>query len=158
FNPQVGFVRRPGRRLIQELVQLRPHFEKGSLIGNYIRDITVTASDEYAILSDGRTESKTFTGPSGTVEFQDGGTINYSYYRTFDRLIQPFVVGGLRIPIGDYLANGYTAGYSSSKRRAVSASINLQRQDYFGGTQTLWTWGGLVRASYRLSVQPSYQR
>ena len=158
FNPQVGFVRRPGRRLIQDLVQLRPHFEQGTSLGSYIRDITLTASDEYAILSDGRTETKTFTGPYGTVDFQDGGSFNYSYSRTFDRLVQPFVLHGHRIPTGDYRSNGFSIGYSSSKRRQLSGSITVQPQDFYTGIQTLWTWSGLLQASYRLATQLNYQK
>jgi hypothetical protein len=157
FNPQVGFVRRPGRRLVQELAEFRPHFEQG-VIGRFIRDISVTTNYEYAILSDGRTETKSFTGPFGSVEFQDGGTFAYTYYRKFDRLTQPFFLQGLRIPAGDYRSNGYSLGYTSSRRRLVSGSVNLRRQDFYTGTQDIWTWSALVRASYRLSAEWNYQK
>ena len=158
FNPQVGFVRRPGRRLIQELIEFRPHFEQGASLGDFVRDITVTTNYEYAILSDGRTETKSFTGPYGSVEFQDGGTFSYSYYRKFDRLTAVFPLQGLRIPAGDYRSNGYSLGYTSSRRRLLSGSVNLRRQDFYTGTQDIWTWSALVRASYRLSTQLDYQK
>ena len=158
FSPQMGFVRRPGRRLLQELVELRPHFEPGTAVGRFVRDITVTTNYEYAILSDGRTETKSFTGPYGNVEFDDGGTFAYTYYRKFDRLIAPFTTQGVRIPVGDYRTDGYSFGYTSSRRRPFSASANLRRQGFFTGTQDIWTWSALLRASYRLSAQFDYQR
>jgi hypothetical protein len=158
FNPQVGFVRRPGRRLIQDLVQLRPHFEQDNRIGHYIRDISVTTTSEYAILSDGRTETKSILLPNVTVEFQDGGSVNYEHFRSFDRLTQPFLLQGLRIPAGDYRSNGYSFGYSSSKRRLLSAGLNVLQQDFYTGTQDIWTWSALLRASYRLSIQLNYEK
>ncbi|HWP84069.1 MAG TPA: DUF5916 domain-containing protein [Terriglobia bacterium] len=158
FNPQMGFVRRPGRRLIQNLVELRPHFEPGTPVGRFIRDMTLTTNYEYAVLSDGRTETKSFTGPYGNVEFDDGGSFSYTYYRKFDRLIAPFTTQGVRIPAGDHRTDGYSFGYSSSRRRPLSASVNLRRQGFYTGTQDIWTFGALLRASYRLSAQLDYQR
>ncbi|MSO21297.1 MAG: hypothetical protein EXQ56_12745 [Acidobacteria bacterium] len=158
FDPQLGFVRRPGRRLVQELAEFRPHFERGMPLASIIRDATVTTNYEYATLSDGRTETKSFSGPFGNVEFQDGGTFSYTYYRKFDRLTRIFPLQGLQIPAGDYRSNGYALGYTSSRRRLLSASVNLRRQDFYTGTQVIWTWGGILRASYRLSTQLDYQR
>jgi len=157
FNPQVGFVRRPGRRIARNTLEMTPHFQ-GNRIGSVIRDITADIFSEYVILPDGNTESKNLSAPELTLFFADGGTFDYAYGRTFERLVQPFTLQGLRIPAGDYRSNSYYLSYVSSRRRMISGNANVRTGEFYTGTRTTWNWGALVRMNYRLSTQLNYQR
>jgi len=54
---------------------------------------------------------------------------------------------------GKYVVPGFIDGHVHLREMG-----NSDREDFYTGTQDIWTWSALVRASYRLSTQLDYQK
>lgn len=160
FNPEMGFVRRPGRRIIHNEFGTVHRFPRDSQLGSVIRDILPLVITDYAILSDGTTETKLLRFQL-RIEFQDGGAFEGQYKQNFDRLREPFDIrrnGSILIPAGDYRFNESTLWYYSDKSKILSGDIRYSWGGFFSGTWNSTRLIGTFRPSYRFSSSVQYER
>ncbi|MBI4463188.1 MAG: carbohydrate binding family 9 domain-containing protein [Acidobacteria bacterium] len=158
FNPEVGFVRRPGRRIVHNEFGLRLFQRQGSRLVGFIREIFPLVISDYALLPDSQTETKLLR-PQLRIEFQDGGAFEVQYAQNFERLSKPFPIHrDFAISIGDYRFNEFTLSYSSDISKAVSGDIKYRQGDFFSGTKRTLEVGGKFRPGYHFSTSVDYQR
>ena len=63
----------------------------------------------------------------------DGYSASVAFENVFERLLNPFTVGGATIAAGEYESNEAVASYSTSSAREVSFVLGLSYGGYFGG-------------------------
>ena len=157
FNPEVGFVRRPGNKILHGEVGLRFFQEPGSRLGRYIREMSPHLTSEQILLPGNSTETKLLR-PHFRVEFQDSGFFQIQYVQNFERLDEPFdITRRFTVPNGDYRFNEYSLRYSSNNSTAVSGNIEFRNGDFFHGTKQTVLLGATYRPNYRLTTSLSYQ-
>ena len=157
FNPEVGFVRRPGNKILHGEVGLRFFQEPGSRLGRYIREMSPHLTSEQILLPGNSTETKLLR-PHFRVEFQDSGFFQIQYVQNFERLDEPFdITRRFTVPNGDYRFNEYSLRYSSNNSTAVSGNIEFRNGDFFHGTKQTVLLGATYRPNYRLTTSLSDQ-
>jgi hypothetical protein len=158
FNPEMGFVRRRGRRLLRQESELRLRFTPETRLGSVLRDAFLQFNTEHALLADGRTEDKDLRFPF-TFEFQDGSSFFIQYNPAFERVVEPFELPfDFEVPAGDYRSNWVNLSYTSNRSKPLSGYISHGRGGFYGGTSRGWGFGGIVRLNYRLSTSVDYER
>ncbi|MBI4442389.1 MAG: carbohydrate binding family 9 domain-containing protein [Acidobacteria bacterium] len=158
FNPEVGFVRRPGRRILHGEFELRPRLQRDDRLGFLMRDISSGVVSDYAILPDGQTETKLLR-PHFQIEFQDASIFRVQYGLNFERLTRPFRIrSGINIPVGDYRFNEFLVSYASDKSKLFSASLQYETGEFYEGRKKTWTVGGQVLANYQFRASINYER
>ena len=155
FNPEVGFVRRPGRKILHNEFGLRFFQGHDSYLSRYIREISPHLTSEQVILPGSITETKLLR-PQFRVDFQDGSFFQVQYVQNFERLSEPFDIGDLTILSGDYHFNEYAVQYSSNNSAAVAANIGYRNGDFFNGAKRTLELGATFRPNYRLTTSMSY--
>ena len=157
FNPEVGFVRRPGNKILHGEFGLRFFQEPGTWLGRYIREFSPHLTSEQVLLPGNSTETKLLR-PHFRVEFQDSGFFQVEYLQNFERLSEPFdITRHFTIPSGDYHFNEYSLRYSSNNSTAVSGNIEYRNGDFFHGTKQTVLLGATYRPNFRLTTNLSYQ-
>ncbi|MBI4442388.1 MAG: carbohydrate binding family 9 domain-containing protein [Acidobacteria bacterium] len=157
-NPEVGFVRRAGRRIVRNEFAVIPRFDPATPAGRYIRDVTASLTSEYTMLSGGSTETKQMF-PRMQVEFQDGSFFTTQYTKNFERLTRPFsIFTGITLPRGDYRFNEFQISYASDKSKAFWGSVQMQKGDFYNGDKTTWTFGAGFRPNYHIAAALDYER
>jgi len=162
YNPEMGFVRRPGRRIIHNQFAIVPRLRRDSRFGAFIRDIVALLISDYAILPNGETETK-YLRSTLRFEFQDGSIAEGQYVFNFERLKEPFVIGSraanrLVIPIGDYKFNEFLLWYSSNPSKVFSFNARYQKGDFYGGSKHTMILGGKFQPGYPFSTELDYER
>ncbi len=162
FNPEVGFVRRPGRKILHNEIGIRGRLRQGTRLGSFLRDVGGLVLSDYVILPGGVTETK-FLRPQLRLEFQDGGGVESQYTLNFERLSEPFTIGRsasdrITVPIGDYKFNEFMIWYFSDPSKAISVKAIYRRGDFFNGKKKTITLGGTFQPGYRFSISVDYER
>ena len=157
FNPEVGFVRRPGNKILHGEAGLRFFQEPESSLGRYIREISPHLTSEQILLPGNSTETKLLR-PHLRVEFQDSGFFQVEYVQNFERLSEPFdITRRFTVPIGDYHFNEYSLRYSSNNSTAVAGNIQYRNGTFYHGTKQTLRLGATYRPNYRLTTSLSYE-
>jgi len=157
FNPEVGFVRRAGRKILHGEFGLRFFQEPDSSLGRYIREISPHLTSEQLLLPGSITETKLLR-PQFRVEFQDSGSFQAEYVQNFERLSNSFdITRHFTIPSGDYHFNEYSLRYSSNNSTAVAGNIEYRNGDFYHGTKQTVRLEATYRPNYRLTTSLSYQ-
>src|SRR5207302_2359866 len=105
FDPQMGFVRRGNVGNYSEDIFWKPRFRKSDTVQYLTFQMS---ADYYKGLSTGKVESRTQEASVG-VTFQNGGSITFDAFQTFDRLIKRFAIRpNITIAPGDYTYLQYT--------------------------------------------------
>jgi hypothetical protein len=158
FNPEMGFVRRSGRRLIGHEFQFRPRLSPETRVGALVRDLYFTVNSDHVLLSTGKTETKYLLMQFRT-EFQDGGIFGTHREENFERLLEPFEISdGIILPPGDYRFNESKVWYFSNRSKPLSGNVEYLWSDFYSGKRKELVLEGRVRPSYRLSTAVNYQR
>ena len=158
FNPEMGFVRRPGRRILRNEVLLRPRLRYETRLGSVIRDVVFSLQSEQTLLSGSATETK-FLRPQLQIISQKGSTFQVRHTRNFERLFEPFKISdGIVIPLGYYHFNDLLVSYSSDQSRALSGSLTYNWGDFFDGSKRTLQASAEIRGNYRLSTSIDYER
>ncbi|MBI4465011.1 MAG: carbohydrate binding family 9 domain-containing protein [Acidobacteria bacterium] len=160
FKADVGFVRRPGRRILHNELGLRPRLNRETRVGSFLREIFPLVISDYAILPDGKTETKLLQ-PQLRLEFQDGSTIETRFARTFERLTGPFRIRpdkNITIPAGDYPFHEFLLSYSGNKSKALSGNASFSKGDFFTGRKKTLILGASLQPGYHFSTSVNYQR
>ncbi len=158
FNPEMGFVRRRGRRIARNEFGLIFRQSPDTGFGSWVRDIFPGVESEQVFLSDGRTETKTLAFPF-TVEFQDGSAFSMTFNQQFERLTEPFELPfGVETPTGDYRFNETNLSFASDQSDPIAGTFAYGRGDFFGGTTRSVLLAARLRKSYRFSGSVDYER
>jgi len=155
FNPEVGSVRRPGRRIIHTEMGLSARLQKERSVGSFIRDIFPLLISDYTILPNGQTEVKLFR-PQLEISFQDGGGIEAQYIQNFKRADRrPCAI---RLPKGDYRFNEFQVRYFTDKSKVLSVETRYKKCDVFMAEKKTLTVGGKLQPSTRFNIRGEYVR
>ncbi|MBI4478486.1 MAG: carbohydrate binding family 9 domain-containing protein [Acidobacteria bacterium] len=158
FNPAMGFVRRRGRRIVRNVVELRPRLSSSSQLGRYVRDIFLTNNSQYIVLGNGKPETK-YMLHQLRFEFQNSAILGAHYETNFERLTAPFEVSqGVILPVGDYYFNERKVWYTSDRSKLFSGDIEWLWAGFYSGHRTELTLDFQVRPSYRFSTSVNYER
>jgi hypothetical protein len=151
FNPEVGFVRRSD--FTKSSGRLRYSPRPASIY--WIRKLTWEASLDYFEGGSGRMESRKQQGRFN-VELENSDQFTVEANREFERIVDPFSVGGgIEVGPGAYAFTSFRTSYQIGPQRRVSGSISTQWGEFYDGT--IWTIGvnqGRVVVSDRLSLEP----
>ena len=160
FKPEMGFVRRPGRKILHHEFGIRPRLQRTTRLGSIIREFIPLVVSDYAILPNGETETK-FLRSLFRIEFQDGGAFETQYNQNFERLTQPFEIPlrrGTTIPIGDYRFNEFVVWYFSDKSKLFSIDGQYNKGDFYDGKKTTLNLEGRFQPGFRFSTSVEYER
>jgi len=158
FNPEMGFVRRPGRRTLNNEFELQPRPRPETRLASFVRDLSASIASRHILLPDGSTETKS-PRPHFRVEFQDGGIFQSNYTQNFERLIRPFEIHReVVIPAGDYPFEGFSVSYTSDESKLLFGDLSYGWGDFYDGESTTLNLGVRFRPNYRLSTSIDYQR
>ncbi len=152
FNPEVGFVRRDNVKRSFATARFSPRPRSSRIIRKYSWEGQL----EYLQNGAGFMESRQQTGKFN-IELNNSDRLNFEANRNFDRLLTPFRVGGLVIPIGGYNYNDATVSYNFGQQRRLSGNVSLNFGRYYSGDiTTLGLSQGRISITKRLSVEPSF--
>ena len=155
FNPEVGSVRRTGRRIIHTEIGLSARLQQERSVGSFIRDIFPLLISDYTILPTGETEVKLFR-PQLEIKFQDGGGVETQYIQNYKRANRrPCAI---RLPRGDYRFNELKVRYFSDKSNVLSVDAQYKKCDVFMAEKTTLTVGGKLQPSTRFNIRGDYAR
>lgn len=158
FNPEMGFVRQRGRRIVSHAFELRPRMSPQNWFGSLVRDLFFSVNSDYILPATGGTETK-FLLSQIRVLFQDTGMLGTHYEQNFERLARPFEVSrGVLLPAGDYRFNEHKVWYASNRGKALSGTIEYLWAEFYSGKRKELTLSGKVRPSYRLAASVNYER
>ena len=129
YEPEMGFLRRQGRRRWDGGVEWRPRSQREA-----IRDYSIELEGEVFETLDGQVESYNFGLDPFGLQFanEDRGT---TFYETsFERLFEPFeIVDGIVIPAGEYRFDAYGIRFATSESRPIIVRGRLQTGEFFDG-------------------------
>ncbi len=153
FNPEVGFVTRPG------VQRQKIHFERNPRPGRFgIRMLEPQINFAFTEDQTGRLltrQNHNFFG----VRFENGARLSFWYNRWFERLDEPAQLGnGAEIPAGEYKFGDFRASYNSNPARRVYGAFTYGPQGFFGGTRTDVSFTLGTRLTDQLSAEGQYSR
>jgi hypothetical protein len=158
FNPEMGFVRRPGRKIIDHEFDFRPRLSNRTQVGSWIREVSALLTSEHILFSGGATESKQLQ-PRLQVTFQDGSAFQSRYTQNFERLTRSFEISsGFVIPEGDYRFNESSLSYNSDQSKTLSANISYGWGAFYNGEKATLGLVARFRPNYKLSASLDYGR
>ena len=158
FNPDMGFVRRRGRRIVRNVFELRPRLSSTSRLGRYVRDINLSTNSQYIVLANGKPETKYMLNQL-RFEFQNSAILGAHYETNFERLSDSYKVSeGVILPVGDYYFNERKLWYTSDRSKLFSGDIEWLWAGFYSGHRTELTLDFQVRPSYRFSTSVNYER
>ena len=155
FNPEVGFVRRPGVILYDGYASWNPRFDNSDLIRNLIFQAGVAY---YEGATTEQIESRTERLDLG-VRFDNSASINFSIIDNLERLTEVFNIRrDVGIPEGDYGYRRYAVSASSDPARSITGGGNFQWGEFWDGTSESFGGNLSVRPNYNLSLRLDYSR
>ena len=155
FNPEVGFVRRSNMAQYSGDISWRPLVRRSDTIRNLIAS---TSLDYFEGASSGEMETRVQEGTLG-IQFENGGSVNFTTNQTFDRLVRPFAIRpDVVVPVGDYEYLRYTAAVNSGSNRKVNGTGNVNWGEFWDGHNTAVTAELDIRPNYHINVDLSYSR
>lgn len=138
FQPAMGFVRRRAIRESYATVGLHPRPGIPWLL-----EVNPYLALTYTTDLQGSLETREEEGGLG-FNFQDRSSLDFSFTRSFERLVQPFRIReGTSIPVGDYTFAQGEVRYRSSQGKALSGSASFGGGGFFDGSR--YTVSGGVR-------------
>jgi hypothetical protein len=152
FNPEVGFLR-------------RANFEKSSLSARFsprpasiewIRKLTWQGDVDYYEDGAGLMETRVQNG-FFNVELESSDAFTVQGSRNFERLVDPFPVGGgVEVAPGRYSFSNVRASYMFGPQRPVSGTVSVQVGNFYDGTiKSIGVSQGRVVVTNRLGLEPS---
>lgn len=149
FDPGMGFIRRKGIRQWYGTLGAHPR-----LPGAAVLEINPFAEADYITNGSGQRESWEGTLGFG-VTFRDGGVLNLRYNDQRELLEQPFLRGGVTIPVGDYHFRTASASYQTSEGRMLSGNAGISGGGYYDGTRLSLNGGVSWQPDYHLTLDAS---
>lgn len=155
FDPQMGFVGRGNMADYSEDVFWKPRFRKNDTFQLMTFQLS---TDYYKNGSSGKVETRT-AETSATLTFQNGASIGFDAFRTFDRLVKPFAIRPtISIAPGDYIYLQYTPSVHTSPSKKISAVASYVWGDFWTGRQKSFNGELVFKPNYHLNVDLTYSR
>lgn len=152
FDPQVGFVRRPGVRQGYVTAGVHPRPALAA-----IQELNPYGELHYVTDLDGELLTRVGSAAIG-VQFQDGATLNLAYENRFEFLPVDDVISGETVAAGRYTTDEISATFQSSRARPLSANLRASRGGFFDGRRTSLSARASWRLHYRFSVDATLSR
>jgi hypothetical protein len=158
FTPDVGFIRRRDATQYKGDVAWRPLLRSNDLIRNLNFQAVV---DYIGGSASGKVETREQSYITG-IAFESNAQINFTAYRTFDRLDAP-----LRIPAGnphvaiapgDYLFSRYKASFTTNTSRKITGNGTIDWGNFYDGRRKSLSGGLNLRPNFHLAVNIGYDR
>ena len=95
---------------------------------------------------------------SWRTEFATDDALTLTYKGSYELLQRPFEISrGVTLPVGGYSFDDIQLSYNPAPRRPVRANLWISRGTFYSGHKTTFGgWGGRVRVSNQISLEPSY--
>ena len=152
FNPEIGFVRRPGRRQVRNFLEFKPRFGTQTRAGRFVRDVFVSHLNQHILFGEGGTETK-YMLSQVRVGFQNGSELGGHFEQNFERLRRLFEVSrGVILPARDYHFDESKVWYYSDNSRKISANFEYLWAAFYSGDRREITASAQVRPSYRFTA------
>jgi hypothetical protein len=152
FNPEVGFVPRVGMR------RSKIHFERNprpDFLG--IRMMEPMTYIEYITDRTGRMVTRNWHFMLGTI-FDNGAYLVVRHNNHFDRIDDPFRVGGVRVDPGDYRFHDTSVSFNSDQSRRFYYRLNVQPATFYGGDRTDYSADIGFRLTSQLAAGAGFSR
>ncbi|MEM7415061.1 MAG: DUF5916 domain-containing protein [Gemmatimonadota bacterium] len=152
FNPEVGFLPRPGIR------STRLHIERNPRPNFWgIRVLSPMVNWQYTTDQAGLRLTDRWHYMIGA-RFDNGAFLNIWYNDHFDRVQQDFTLNGVTIPVGDYDFGELRVSFDSNPSRRVYYGGMFAPQQFYGGDR--WDAQATLgaRINDRLSAEARYTR
>ena len=150
FNPEVGYVRRPGVRRTYSYARFSPR--PTSLRG--VRKFGWDGFYDRFVLPDGSVQSRLARGAFRT-EFDSGDSFFILYNANYEVLQTTFrIASGVALPQGRYRFNDIQTSLSLGPHRSVSGTISASKGEFYSGDHTSVGYGGRLNLSSQLAMEP----
>jgi hypothetical protein len=136
FTPGVGFVRRRGIRHVYSTVGISPQVFWG-----VVEELNPSIVTHHFTALGGELETREIGGGM-QVGFRDGSRASFNFTDRFERIHEPFSVGGATVPAGEHDFREGSVSYGSSGGRALSGQVNVGGGGFYSGNR--FTIGGSV--------------
>jgi hypothetical protein len=152
FNPEVGFLPRAGIRTTKLHLERNP---RPDFLG--IRVLSPMVNYTYTSSQTGLRLATRWHYMLGT-RFDNGAYLNVWFNDHFDRVEEPFQLGGVAIPAGDYQFGEWRASFDSNPSRRMYYGLMYAPQGFYGGDR--WDAQAKLgaRITDRLSTEAAYTR
>ncbi len=158
FTPDVGFIRRRDVTQYKGDVAWRPLLRSNETIRNLNFQAVV---DYNGGSGSGKVETRDQNVTAG-IAFENNGSVNFTAYRTFDRLANPLRIPSgnphVTIATGDYLFRGYKASFTTNTGRKITGTGAADWGDFYTGRRKSVTGGLNLRPNFHLAVNLNYER
>lgn len=153
FNPEVGFVPRVGIRRSKLFFARTPRPDRWGL-----RLVELVWNVEYFADQTGRLLTRRLWHRVG-MTFEDGSNLSINYNRNFDRLDEPFSVGGtLVVSPGDYSFWDLNIRFAGNPAARFFYRLRYAPQRFYGGERTDLFVNAGFRVTDQLATAASFLR
>ena len=151
FNPEMGYVRRPGFAKYQLNTRFSPRPTRISAVRKFHYQLGWQEFED----SRGGVETREWKGEFKT-EFQNSDEFEATYEQVYERLDQPFdIATDVTVPGGGYDNTLLRTAFKFGEQRPVSGTAFMERGRLWGGDlTTLGFSGGMVKVNAHLSFEP----
>jgi hypothetical protein len=147
FNPEVGFVRRPGIRRSNVELRFSPRLESSALI----RKLSWTGGVAYVEDEAGRVESRD-RDAEFAIEFENADRFAVSYSGTYELVPREFrIASNVIVPAAGYGYDTASLSYTTGPQRLVTGNLRLDYGTFYSGRKV-----GLAATRGRLSFGPKF--
>ncbi len=152
FNPEVGYVQRPGAKWIRGEARGTPYLHRYGLRRLWI-------GPEFDIIFNSENQFETQTLMWGTwLELEKGGWGGIRIRREFEHLEEDFEIReDVIIPPGDYHYTQYNLMLNSEGNTKLTGRLSLNFGDFYDGTRRGFDIRMDFRPTGRFSLEPRYE-
>ncbi|MFN7916303.1 MAG: DUF5916 domain-containing protein [Vicinamibacterales bacterium] len=151
FDPQVGFLRREDFRQSYGALRFSPRPKKSRRVRQYFWQTDLTYIENTAGALETRTRHAYFS-----TEFSSSDNIRVDFTNNHERLVRPFRVSGVTIPVGVYDFSDAKLTYLIGGQRRANGTLTAQVGHYYDGDiRSLGLTSGRVEILKRLSLEPT---
>jgi hypothetical protein len=153
FNPEVGFVRRPGIRRSQAEARFSPRLQSSALI----RKLSWTGGVVYVEDEAGRLESRDQEGEFA-IEFQNADRFAVLYAGAYELVPRAFrIASNVVVPAAGYRYDTVSLAYNTGPQRTVTGNLRLDYGTFYSGHKFGFSaTRGRVSLAPQFFVEPSY--
>jgi hypothetical protein len=152
FNPEVGFVPRVDMRRSKFHAEFNPRPGRWG-----IRMMEPMTNYTYITDQTGRMMSTQWHMMIGT-RFESGAYLNMWHNRYFERLDDPFSVGGVQIDAGDYNFHDWNVSFNSNPSQRFFYRLSWQPQTFYGGDRNDMSASVGLRVTSQLATEAGLSR
>ena len=152
FNPEVGFVRRPGMLRSFGYFRFSPRPKSSKRVRRY----SFSTSLGYLENGAGRLEQRDVDADFST-EFHNSDRFTAGYSGTYEFLQRPFrIATGVILPVGGYHYGNGRIAYNFGNQRKISGNASIERGPFYNGDRTtVAVTSGRANPTPQLTIEPT---